>query len=84
MYLGSWLRCGKWPVAGSQPAGPAGQLLLGTRTAHHVPRPQPAQGVLPLPLRQRLRLITKDHVPELFSPKRTVSRNSADIVFYSN
>lgn len=78
------LRCGKWPVPRSQPAGPAGQLLLGAGAAHRLPGAQPAQGVLPLPLRQRLRLVTKDDVQELLSPERTVSTNSALIVFHSN
>lgn len=80
--LYSQLRRGKWPVPRSQPAGPAGQLLVGAGAAHRLPGAQPAQGVLPLPLGQRLRLVTKDDVQELLSPERAVSTNPAHLVFH--
>ncbi|XP_074710775.1 3',5'-cyclic-AMP phosphodiesterase 4A isoform X4 [Strix uralensis] len=61
------LRGGEWPLAGAQPPRPTGQPGAGAG-----PRgpPRPAPRVLPLPLRQRLRRLPQEHVPQLLHRQR--------------
>lgn len=63
------LRGGERRVAGSHPAGSAEP---GPHPAHLLP-PGPEEGVLPLPLRLRLRHVAQDGLAQLLPCKRRVS-----------
>lgn len=67
------LRGGEWRVAGPHPAGSAEP---GPHPAHLLP-PGPEEGVLPLPLRLRLRHVAQDGLAQLLPCERRVSLREA-------
>lgn len=64
------LRCGKWSLTRPQPHGFAGESWVG---APPFLPPESAQGVLPVPLRLRLRHVPQNHVTQLLHQQRGVS-----------
>lgn len=64
------LRCGEWSLARPQSHGFAGESWVG---APSLLPPEPAQGVLPVPLRLRLRHLAQNHVAQLLCQQWGVS-----------